>query len=317
MRRRGLFTNEHQPSDGAARGPHHRHGHGSDDQTEAARQDRLEPIPALDQEIVHAASPPWSGRSTTRPASAGWTLRGRGPSRAARSRSLIQAANGSGRLDANLLRQKRPRNGAWCRIRRIQPHGILLGRHDKVGLRIGGRLLNHDEIALREPVMVTEDDLARDVPAFGPQRGKETLGAGDTGDRHNTPAAIGRCAMWPQEPRSVITRNHAKHRCDSQPGADGVGVSLGTGDQQGIRCRGGLERLAQPSPRQEPLLQVDFGYHQQVNVARQWHMLKPVVQQMHGAPERPFGKTSRQMPIGRDQHRDTRQRSRQHLGLVA
>jgi hypothetical protein len=70
------------------------------------------------------------------------------------------------------------------------------------------------------------------------------------------------------------------------------------GHDQGIRRAGGVQRLPQAAERQQRFVQVRLRYHQQVDVARQLEMLKPIVKEMHRAAELALGQAAGQVPIG-------------------
>ena len=78
-----------------------------------------------------------------------------------------------------------------------------------------------------------------------------------------------------------------------------------------------VEPLAQTSGRHRPILQVVFGDEQQIDVARQLEVLKPIVEQVDGGAEPALGEPAGQIAIGADQHRHAGQRARQHQRLVA
>jgi hypothetical protein len=56
--------------------------------------------------------------------------------------------------------------------------------------------------------------------------------------------------------------------------------------------------------------------HEDVEIARQLHMLKPVVEDMHGDPERAFGDDARQMAIFADTDDRLRQLTGEHQRLI-
>ena len=78
-----------------------------------------------------------------------------------------------------------------------------------------------------------------------------------------------------------------------------------------------LQSLAQPAGRQRLILQIVLGDEQQIDVARQLEMLKPVVQQVDGRAKPAFGEPARQIAVGADQHADAGQRAGEHQRLVA
>ena len=81
------------------------------------------------------------------------------------------------------------------------------------------------------------------------------------------------------------------------------------------RC--GVERLTKPAARQHSVVQIGRRHDQHIDVPAQCEVLKPIVEQHHRGIELLLGKSAGEMAIGAHEHRNTRQRARQHLWLVA
>ena len=77
-----------------------------------------------------------------------------------------------------------------------------------------------------------------------------------------------------------------------------------TGHDHGVGARDRVDRLAQPAagerPRVGDVARVD---QHEVRVAREHHMLKPVVEQVDRGAEHALGEHAGEVPIGRDEER--------------
>ena len=83
--------------------------------------------------------------------------------------------------------------------------------------------------------------------------------------------------------------------------ACGVGVSAG--NDQRVRHRGVGERLAQAAGGQHAVVEIARVGQQQVDVARQPHVLEAIVEQVHRGVEARLGQLSGGMAIGTDEDR--------------
>ncbi len=110
----------------------------------------------------------------------------------------------------------------------------------------------------------------------------------------------------------------AKHGGQAERTSDARGgFGVARRDERGIGVHGDRQRLAQAAGRHRAIGEVLFSRDQQIHVARQRKMLKAVVQQVDGDAELLFGQTSREIPVGADEHRNGGQRASQHQRFVA
>ena len=107
-------------------------------------------------------------------------------------------------------------------------------------------------------------------------------------------------AMRRGAPIVRVTRNTGAMP-NARPMRSGRGV-VARGDQRRVGGGRRLEPFAQPAGGHRPILQILFGDEQQIDVARQLEMLKPIVEQVDGGAEAPLGEPAGEIAIGADQH---------------
>ena len=88
-------------------------------------------------------------------------------------------------------------------------------------------------------------------------------------------------------------------------------------DQDGIGERRRIESLAHPPGGEKPhVLEIPSIEHQQIQVPLQHDMLKPIVKQVHRAPEARFGQPPGEVTVRRHQHACSCKRPSEHQRLI-
>src|SRR5262249_34400877 len=160
------------------------------------------------------------------------------------------------------------------------------------------------DVCLREPVMIAKGERAGHQPAGGRKVRKEafrTRNACDSEDclpgRHDD--RLGR-----REPAWRLDRpRYAGRLLDFQHASHWFGRSrIVCIHEQRVRGSRAGELLAQTSRRNYAIGQVLIVYYQQIDIALEREMLKPIVQEMNGRAEPAFGKAPREIAIGADEY---------------
>ena len=144
--------------------------------------------------------------------------------------------------------------------------------------RLGG---NPTDIARREPVMIAELNRATHIPADREDVADEAIGPGDPGDHEH--ARI----RWNDDgitisghaARCADRSRHPKHRRKAERASDAIGGRVVPGRNQGrVGCPCRVDAFTQAAGRHRPILEILFSDEEQIDVAREFQMLKPIVQ---------------------------------------
>jgi len=168
-------------------------------------------------------------------------------------------------------------------------------------------------------VVITEFDRAGHVPPHREDVADESIGPGDPG--HHEDARIrrhdDRITVSTYAARRSDGPRHAEHGRQAERTPDAIGGCVVAGRNQGSvgrPCR--IDTFAQAARGHRPVLQVLFGNEEQIDIAGELEMLKPVVQEMDCRAEVPLSEPAGEIPVGPDQYRHTGKRARQHQRLV-
>ena len=112
-----------------------------------------------------------------------------------------------------------------------------------------------------------------------------------------------------REDARAVGAERPRHPCNA--------ALLAGSHEQTISHRRRLERFTQPARGQESLRQIVLADGQQIDVAFELDMLKPVVEQVERRPETILGHATGPLAVAPDQHRHAGQRARQHQRFVA
>ena len=211
-----------------------------------------------------------------------------------------------------------PRRGERQRTERQQPHHVLLRCDHTARAMVTTAARTRSRSPRREPVMIRPGQLSRHVELRGTQTIDERTRPGD--GRYRNDARSGGGPRRRRTARRAGCRVRGARR--TQPPAPVARRpcerARRSGPQQGVRIPGRIQRLAQTAAGQHGrTVYLLVAREQQVDIARELQVLKPIVEHVDIAPEPPLRQPAAEVSIRRDDHDDARQVAREHQGLVA
>ena len=153
--------------------------------------------------------------------------------------------------------------------------------------------------------MIAERSARAPRPSPPSQAVEETLGPRDAGDRHDD-AAPGGGAPAGKRRTAAARQRDARSKCAGQPAAGSRRFRRRR--RPGPRAARRPRRAASSGSRSRPAgstaaVDVLVAGEQQIDVARQLEMLKPIVEQVDRRAEAALGEPAGQVAIRRDEHR--------------